>query len=63
MSPSPPRDPNSPANGAPREEGSPSASGTGSDRLRSAAWRIVLLFGVVSLFADVTYEGLRSVVG
>ncbi|MBE3550987.1 MAG: MFS transporter [Brockia lithotrophica] len=68
MSPSPPRDPNSPANGAPREEGartseSPSASGTERDRLRSAAWRIVLLFGIVSLFADVTYEGLRSVVG
>jgi MFS family permease len=27
------------------------------------AWRLVILFGVVSLFSDATYEGARSVLG
>jgi MFS family permease len=30
---------------------------------RSTAWRLVVLIGVVSLFADATYEGSRSIVG
>jgi MFS family permease len=33
------------------------------DRPRRAAMRFVLLMGVVSLFADMTYEGARSIVG
>ena len=31
--------------------------------LRSPAMRFVLLVGVMSLFADMTYEGSRSIVG
>lgn len=30
---------------------------------RSTAWRLVVLVGVVSLFADATYEGARSITG
>src|SRR5438477_12785526 len=37
-----------------------SAQGQGS---RAAALRLVVLFGVVSLFADMTYEGARSITG
>lgn len=31
--------------------------------VRRHAWRAIILFGVVSLFADVTYEGARSISG
>jgi hypothetical protein len=31
--------------------------------IRRTALRFVLLLGVVSLFADVTYEGARSITG
>lgn len=31
--------------------------------LRRGAWRFVVAIGVVSLFADMTYEGARSIVG
>lgn len=31
--------------------------------VRRHAWRAIVLFGVVSLFADVTYEGARSISG
>lgn len=30
---------------------------------RKAAWRFVVAMGVVSLFADMTYEGARSIIG
>jgi hypothetical protein len=30
---------------------------------RKAAYRFILLLGVVSLLADVTYEGARSITG
>ena len=40
--------------------GSGSAAGKSS---RSAALRVVVLFGVVSLFADMVYEGGRSITG
>ena len=30
---------------------------------RSAALRFVIAFGIVSLFADMTYEGMRSIAG
>ncbi len=30
---------------------------------RSTAWRLVILLGIVSLFADATYEGARSITG
>ncbi len=30
---------------------------------RRRAWRVVVLFGLVSLFADMTYEGARSIIG
>lgn len=30
---------------------------------RTTAWRLVVLLGVVSLFADATYEGSRSIIG
>ena len=33
------------------------------EEARSRALRTVLAFGVVSLFADVVYEGARSVLG
>jgi MFS family permease len=35
---------------------------TGSDS-KAVALRFVLMFGVISLFADLTYEGSRSIVG
>ena len=35
---------------------------TGSDA-KGIALRFVLMFGVISLFADFTYEGSRSIVG
>jgi hypothetical protein len=35
---------------------------TGSDS-KAVALRFVLMFGVISLFADLTYEGSRSMVG
>jgi len=63
MPPPPSEQPNPPANEGPHTAEPPSSPETEGDRLRSTAWRIILLFGVVSLFADVTYEGLRSVVG
>jgi len=31
--------------------------------LKRRAWRAIVLFGVVSLFADITYEGARSISG
>jgi MFS family permease len=39
------------------------ATESAQDRPRSAALRFVVLLGVVSLFADMTYEGARSVTG
>ncbi len=35
----------------------------GASSLKSAALRFVILIGIVSLFADMTYEGARSVTG
>ncbi len=43
-----------PASG--RENGNPRPA-------KSRAWRFVVLLGVVSLFADMTYEGARSIAG
>lgn len=34
-----------------------------SDGNRGRAWRFVVVLGIVSLFADMTYEGARSIVG
>ena len=42
---------------------SPSGIKKGSAVNRKTALRFVLLLGVVSLFADVTYEGARSITG
>lgn len=39
------------------------AAPPGSLRLRRAALRFVLLVGVMSMFADFTYEGSRSIIG
>jgi MFS family permease len=39
------------------------ASPTANQDSRTAAFRFVLMIGVVSLFADCTYEGSRSIVG
>ena len=36
---------------------------TRSGALQARRFRFVLLLGVVSLFADMTYEGARSVLG
>ena len=36
---------------------------TESKAARAAALRLVVLFGVVSLFADMVYEGGRSITG
>ena len=33
------------------------------DLNKSAAWRFIILVGVVSLFSDMTYEGARSISG
>ncbi len=33
------------------------------DLSRAAAWKFILLVGVVSLFSDMTYEGARSITG
>ena len=33
------------------------------DLNKSAAWRFIILVGVVSLFSDITYEGARSISG
>ena len=33
------------------------------DPHKSAAWRFIILVGVVSLFSDMTYEGARSITG
>jgi hypothetical protein len=30
---------------------------------QAAAWRFIILAGVVSLFSDMTYEGARSISG
>jgi len=38
-------------------------SGTGVDRTRQSAMMFIVLIGVVSLFADMTYEGARSITG
>jgi len=35
----------------------------GVERIRRSALRFVVLIGVVSLFADMTYEGARSIAG
>ncbi len=37
--------------------------GANFDRSSDRALRFVLFLGVVSLFADMTYEGARSIVG
>jgi len=37
--------------------------GAAADTARRSAWRVVLMFGVVSLAADMVYEGARSVYG
>jgi hypothetical protein len=34
-----------------------------TNRQKSTAFRFVILLGVVNLFADLTYEGARSVIG
>jgi len=34
-----------------------------SDRVRAAAMRFIVCLGMVSLFADITYEGARSITG
>jgi MFS family permease len=31
--------------------------------VKSAAWRFIILLGVISLFSDITYEGARSISG
>ena len=31
--------------------------------MKSAAWRFIILLGVISLFSDITYEGARSISG
>jgi MFS family permease len=36
---------------------------TPSDRIRLSAWRFVVVFGTVSLLADMVYEGARSITG
>ena len=36
---------------------------THTERVRLSAWRFVVWFGVVALFADVVYEGARSITG
>ena len=41
--------------------GSPTAAGAGAGH--SAAFRFVILIGIVSLFADMTYEGSRGITG
>ena len=30
---------------------------------KAAAWKFIILVGVVSLFSDMTYEGARSISG
>jgi MFS family permease len=41
-----------------------SQKGQGSRHLRkAAAWKFIILVGVVSLFSDMTYEGARSITG
>ena len=30
---------------------------------QAAAWKFIILVGVVSLFSDMTYEGARSITG
>src|ERR671927_368813 len=40
-----------------------SESKTHSTQVRSAAMRFIVCFGVVSLFADMTYEGAHSIIG
>src|SRR5262245_9626652 len=47
---------------APREASAPRRS-TGDLSAPGLAWRFVALFGVVSLLADLTYEGARSITG
>jgi len=34
-----------------------------NDLTKTAAWRFIILVGVVSLFSDITYEGARSISG
>src|SRR2546421_12606799 len=34
-----------------------------STQVRSAAMRFIVCFGIVSLFADMTYEGAHSIIG
>ena len=33
------------------------------DLTKAAAWRFIILLGVISLFSDITYEGARSISG
>ena len=33
------------------------------DLSKAAAWKFIILVGVVSLFSDMTYEGARSITG
>src|SRR5438128_3708872 len=40
-----------------------SASGSKSLIARTTAMRFIIMLGVVSLFADMTYEGARSITG
>jgi MFS family permease len=46
-----------------RRDMSPSPKETNRDIAQGTALRLVILLGLVSLFADVTYEGARSVTG
>lgn len=48
---------------SPRPEAGTSPDARSERRAASAALRFVVLLGVVSLFADMTYEGARSVLG
>lgn len=36
---------------------------TSSSNIAKLAFRFVLIFGIVNFFADMTYEGGRSIVG
>src|SRR4030065_2198393 len=36
---------------------------TASGLNQAAAWKFIILVGVVSLFSDMTYEGARSITG
>jgi MFS family permease len=59
--PSPPHNPDPPPNPGPPHNPDPPPNP--ADRLKKLAFRFVLIIGVVNLFADMTYEGGRSIGG